>query len=178
MRRRDFISLVGGVATGWSFPANAQQDAKPIIGFLSGRSLSSDAHLLQAFRNGLNESGYVEGRNVVIEFRWAEGKSEQITKFAAELAHHAAVVFSGAIDTRIHELQKALAAIPTVYAIGGDPVYLGLAASLARPRGLATGMTVLTAALWPKRLALLHELVGRTDLVAVLINPANETAAL
>src|ERR1043166_5704034 len=115
MRRRDFILLVGGVAAGWSFPANAQQDAKPVIGFLSGRSLSSDAHLVQAFRNGLNESGYVEGRNVVIEFRWAEGESEQLTKFGVELARHAAVVFLGAIDTRIHELQKALAAVPAVY---------------------------------------------------------------
>jgi len=179
MRRRQFVSLLMGAAVVQTVAARAQQIAMPVVGFLSGRSLSSDAHLVKAFSRGLADNGYVEGRNVNIEFRWAEGKSEQLTQFAIDLAlnNHASVVFAGAIDTRIHELQKVLANIPVVYALGGDPVLLGVAASLARPGGNATGMTVMTAALWPKRLALLRELVGRTDLVAVLIDPANETAA-
>lgn len=179
MRRRDFIAALGGAAAAWPMrAAHAQQAGLPVVGFLSGRSLASDAHLVRAFRKGLQEAGYVEGSNVAIEFRWAEGKSERLTGFAADLVsnHHAAVVFAGAIDTRVHELQKALANIPVVYAIGGDPVLIGLAASLARPGGNATGMTVLTTALWPKRLAFLRELVGPTELLAVLIDPANETS--
>ncbi len=176
MKRREFIALLGAAA--WPTRGHAQQPGLPAVGFLSGRSLSSDAHLVQAFRSGLNEAGFVEGRNVIIEFKWAEGKSDQVTKFAVDLVsdHRVAVIFAGAIDTRIHELRTTLAALPVVYAVGGDPVRLGVAASLARPGGNATGMTVMTAALWPKRLALLRELVGQTETVAVLIDPANETA--
>lgn len=178
MRRRQFIALSSGAAA-WPLAAWAQQMALPKVGFLSGRSLSSDAQLVQAFRTGLDKAGYAEGRNVVIEFRWAEGKSELLTKFATDLVSkdHVAVVFAGAIDTRIRELQKTLATTPVVYAVGGDPVLLGIAASLARPGGNATGMTVMTAALWPKRLALLRELIGQASLVAVLTDPANETTA-
>jgi putative ABC transport system substrate-binding protein len=179
MRRREFMTALGAAAA-WPLAARAQQTAMPVVGFVSGRSLSSDANLVKAFRNGLNDTGYVEGRNVVIEFRWAEGKSEQITGFATDVVsnHNVAVVFAGAIDTRIRELRAALATTPAVFAIGGDPVILGVAASLARPGGNITGMTIMSAALWPKRLAFLRELVGQTDLVAVLIDPANETAAL
>ncbi len=177
MKRRDFIALAGGAAA-WPLAAQAQRSATPVIGFLSGRSLSSDAHLVQSFRSGLKKAGYVEGYNVAIEFRWAEGKSDRLTQLAADLvAHHVAVMFAGAIDTRIRELRTTLADVPTVYAVGGDPVQLGIAASLARPGGNATGMTILTAALWPKRLALLRELIGPADLVSALIDPANETVA-
>ena len=178
MKRREFVGLFGGAATALlPLGGRAQPLDMPVVGFLSGRSLSSDAHLVQAFRNGLKTVGYVEGRNVTIEFRWAEGKSEQLTPFATDLVskQHAAVVFAGAIDTRVRELRTALATVPVVYAVGGDPVRLGVAASLARPGGNSTGMTVMTAALWPKRLAFLRELIGRTDLLAVLIDPVNET---
>jgi len=170
--------LVGGAAAAWPLSVRAQSGALPVIGFISGRSPASDGHLVQAFRKGLKQTGYVEGRNVAIEFRWAEGKSERLPGFAAELVagHRVSAVFAGALDTRVHELRPALASVPVVYALGGDPVLLGVAASLARPGGNATGMTVMTAALWPKRLALLHELIGRTERLAVLVDPANETA--
>ena len=179
MNRRDFLGLAGGVAVAVPLAAHAQQPAMPVIGFLSGRSIASDAHLVKAFRDGLGEAGYVEGRNVAIEYRWAEGKPDRLTAFAADLvARRIAVVFAGAIDTRIRELKTAFATVPVVFAIGGDPVVLGIAASLARPGGNATGVTVMTAALWPKRLQLLRELIGRTDVIAVLVDPENATAAL
>ncbi|HXZ22556.1 MAG TPA: ABC transporter substrate-binding protein [Pseudolabrys sp.] len=177
MKRREFIALIG-CAAAWPLTATAQQVTLPVVGFLSGRSLSSDAHLVRAFRNGLNEAGYVEGQNAVIKFRWAEGKPDKLPELAADLvAHKVAVVFMGAADVGVHKIKAALPEIPVVFATGGDPVALGIAASLARPGGNFTGMTVLSASLWPKRLALLRELIGRTDLIAVLINPANDTAA-
>jgi putative ABC transport system substrate-binding protein len=180
MRRREFIKLLSVATAVRPFVAEAQQAAMPVVGFLSGRSLSSDAHLVKAFRNGLNDAGFVEGQNVVIEFRWAEGKSGRIAAFVKDVVsnHHVAVVFAGAIDNSISELRASLPNTPAVFAIGGDPVVLGIAASLARPGGNVTGMTVMSAALWPKLLTFLRELVGQTDLVAVLIDPANETAAL
>jgi putative ABC transport system substrate-binding protein len=180
MKRREFVALLGGAAAALPLTGRAQPVDMPIVGFLSGRSLSSDAHLVQAFRNGLNKAGYTEGRNLSIEFRWAEGKSEHLTALATDLvARHATVVFAGGIDTRVHELQRVLAATtPVVYAVGGDPVQLGIAASLAQPGGNATGMTIMSASLWPKRLALLNELIGRTELLAVLIDPANQTASV
>jgi putative ABC transport system substrate-binding protein len=179
MKRREFVALLGGAAVAVVPRAGrTQQVDEPVVGFLSGRSLASDAHLVQAFNRGLKDAGYVDGRNVAIEFRWAEGKSEQLTPFATDLVskQHAAVVFAGAIDTRVRELRTALAAVPAVYAVGGDPVRLGVAASLARPGGNSTGMTVMTAALWPKRLAFLRELIGKTDMLGVLVDPINETA--
>jgi putative tryptophan/tyrosine transport system substrate-binding protein len=179
MRRRDLIKVIAGSAITWPLAARAQPPTLPLVGFLSGRSLASDAHLVKAFRDGLSEADYVDGRNIVIEFRWAEGKSEQLTALAADLvARRPAVIFAGAIDTGIHELKAALASVPVVYAIGGDPVAFGLAASLARPGGNATGMTVMSGALYPKRLALLRELIGQTELVAVLVDPGNAGAAL
>ncbi len=179
MKRREFITLASATAA-WPFAARAQQlSAMPVVGFLSGRSLSSDPHLVQAFRNGLNEAGFVEGRNVAIEFRWAEGKSERLTTFAADLTSDSrvAVLFAGAADTRVRELRTMLSAKPVVYALGGDPVLLGAAATLSRPGGNATGTTIMSAALWPKRLAFLRELIGQSNLIAVLIDPANETTA-
>lgn len=178
MKRRTFLALVGGGTIAWPFSARTQHTDVPLVGFLSGRSITSDAHLVRAFRSGLKEAGYVEGRNVTIEFRWAEGRSERLTALATDLLSNPrlAVVFAGAIDTRIRELRTKLANVPAVYAIGGDPVHLGVAASLARPGGNATGMTVMTAELWPKRLELLRELAVRPPIVGVLIDPANETA--
>ncbi len=179
MRRRDVLGFLGGAAAAWPLATGAQQPAMPVVGFLSGRSVASDAHLVKAFRDGLSETGYVEGSNVAIEFRWAEGDAERLMPFAADfVARRVAVVFAGAVDRGIRELKTALATIPAVYAVGGDPVALGITASIARPDGNATGMTVMTAALWPKRLELLRELIGQTHLVAVLVDPANATAAV
>jgi len=176
--RREFIATLGGIAA-WPLAVRAQQPAMPVVGFLSGRSLASDTHLVKAFRDGLGEADYVEGRNVAIEFRWAEGKSEQLPALAAELiADRVAVIFAGAADIHIRELNAALSTIPVVYATAGDPVELGLVTSLARPGGNATGFSMLSAALWPKRLELLRELIGQTGVVAVLVDPGNATAAL
>ena len=174
MQRRQFLESFGAAAA-WPILAHAQQP--PIVGFLSGRSLASDAHLVQAFRDGLSEAGYAEGRNVAIEFRWAEGRSQRLNALATELvARKPAVVFAGAVDVRIRSLNSELSAFPVVFATGGDPVSLGLAASLGRPGGHATGATVISATLWPKRLELLRELIGETEVVAVLVNPDNATA--
>lgn len=173
MRRRQFLASFGATAA-WPYLAHAQQPS--IVGFLSGRSVASDAHLVQAFRDGLGEAGYVEGRNVAIEFRWAEGRPQRLNALAAELvARKPAVIFAGAVDVRIRALNKELSAFPVVFATGGDPVSLGLAASLGRPGGHTTGATVISAILWPKRLELLRELIGQTGVVAVLVNPDNAT---
>lgn len=176
MRRRDFIWTLGAT-TVWPVTAHAQQVLLPVVGFLSGRSLASDATLVRAFRDGLSDAGYVEGRNVKIEFRWADGRPEKLPQLAGDLlAQHASVIFAGAADNGIHEIQEVLSEIPVVFATGGDPVALGIATTLAHPGGNVTGMTVMTAALWPKRLAFLRELTGQGDLIAVLIDPANDTA--
>ena len=173
MQRRQFLASFGA-ASAWPFLANAQQ--LPVVGFLSGRSVASDAHLVQAFRDGLSEATYADGRNVTIEFRWAEGNLQRLDALAAELvARKPAVIFAGAVDARIRALNKQLSAFPVVFATGGDPVSLGLAASLARPGGHATGATVISATLWPKRLELLRDLIGQTGVVAVLVNPNNAT---
>jgi len=176
MRRREFITLIGGAAA-WPLVARAQQPAVPVVGFLSGRSLTSDAHLVAAFRQALNDSGFVEGQNVTIEFRWAEGLLNRLPKLAADLVQRkVAVIFAGAADVHVGALQVAAATIPLVLATGGDPVALGVVDSLSRPGGNLTGVTVISAALWPKRLELLSGLLKRTGSVAVLVNPGNASA--
>src|SRR5262245_53027115 len=177
MRRREFITLLGGAAAAWPVVARAQQPAMPVVGFLSGRSLESDAHLVVAFRQALNDSGFVEGQNVAIEFRWAEGLLNRLPRLAADLVQRrVAVIFAGAADVHVGALQVAAATIPLVLATGGDPVALGVADSLSRPGGNLTGVTVISAALWPKRLELLRELMNPTSVIAVLVNPSNATA--
>jgi putative ABC transport system substrate-binding protein len=181
MKRRAFISLLGGAAVAscvsWPLAAHAQQQTMPVVGFLSGRSLTSDAHLVAAFRRTLNESGYADGQNVAIEFRWAEGQLDRLPALAADLVRRkVTVIFAGAADVHMGALQVAAATTPVVFATGSDPVAQGLVASLARPGGNLTGVTVITAALWPKRLELLRELIARTNVVALLVNPDNPTA--
>ena len=183
MRRRQFIMLLGGAAAAscvsWPLAARAQQQTMPVVGFLSGRSLTSDAHLVAAFRRALNESGYADGQNVAIEFRWAEGQLDRLPALAADLVRRkVTVMFAGAADVHMGALQVAAATTPVVFATGSDPVAQGLVASLARPGGNLTGVTVITAALWPKRLELLRELIARTNVVALLVNPDNPTARL
>src|SRR5262245_7249772 len=157
MRRRQFLGGFGATAA-WPFLAHAQQ--LPIVGFLSGRSVGSDGHLVQAFRDGIGEAGYVEGRNATIEFRWAEGNLQRLDALAAELiAHKPAVIFAGGVDVRIRALNKQLSPFPVVFATGGDPVALGLTASLARPGGHAAGATVISATIWQKRLELYRVLI-------------------
>src|SRR5947208_7332439 len=129
MRRREVIALLGGAAA-WPLPLGAQQAAMPVVGFLSGRSLASDAHLVDAFRQGLNETGYVEGQNVAIEFRWADGQLDRLPPLAADLVRRqVAVIFAGAVDVQIRALNAAISSTPVVFATGGDPIALGLGAS-------------------------------------------------
>jgi putative ABC transport system substrate-binding protein len=175
-KRREFITLLGGAAA-WPLAARGQQPVMPVVGFLSGRSLTSDAHLVAAFRQALNESGYADGQNVAIEFRWAEGQLDRLPALAADLVRRkVTVIFAGAADVHMGAMQVAAATTPVVFATGSDPVAQGLVASLARPGGNLTGVTVITAALWPKRLELLRELIAPTNVVALLVNPNNPTA--
>jgi putative ABC transport system substrate-binding protein len=177
MRRREFITLIGGAAVAWPLVARAQQPAMPVIGFLSGRSPASDAHLVTAFRQALNESGYVEGQNVAIEFRWADGQLDRLPAMVADLVDRkVAVIFAGAADVAHGAVKAAATTLPVVFATGSDPVAVGLVASLNRPGGNLTGVTVITAALWPKRLELLRELSAPTPMIALLVNPDNLTA--
>ena len=150
----------------------------PVVGFLSGRSLASDSDLVAVFRRALNEAGYVDGQNVAIEFRWADGQLDRLPELAAELIERkVAVIFAGASDVAASALRVAAATVPVVFATGSDPVSARLVASLNRPGGNLTGVTVITATLWPKRLELLRDLISPAPLIALLINPNNLTAA-
>jgi putative ABC transport system substrate-binding protein len=174
LRRREFIALLGGAVAAWPLAARAQQSAMPVIGFLSGRSLASDADLVAAFRRALGESGFVENQNVAIEFRWADGRLDQLPALAADLIERkVAVLFAGASESLSGALRVAAASVPVVFATGTDPVAANLIASLNRPGGNLTGVTVITAALWPKRLELLRELISPTPVIALLVNPNN-----
>ena len=173
MRRREFLGVVGG-AVATPFASHAQQPAMPVIGFLSGRSLASDSDLVAAFLRALNEAGYINGQNVAIEFRWADGQRDRLPELAAELiGRKVAVIFAGAADVAASALRVAAATVPVVFATGSDPVAARLVASLNRPGGNLTGVTVITNALWPKRLELLRELISPTPLIAFLVNPNN-----
>jgi putative ABC transport system substrate-binding protein len=177
MRRREFIGALGGAAA-WPVVARGQQSNMPKIGFLSGRSLASDSHLVAAFRQGLKEAGYVESQNVTIEFRWAEGQIDRLQALVADLVERqVAAIFVGGMDIAIRTVRAAITTTPTVFATGGDPVELGLVASMNRPGGNATAVTVIIAELWPKRLELLRELIVSATLVAVLVNPNDPNAA-
>ena len=176
MRRRDLIKVVACSAITWQLAAHAQQKLTPLVGFLSGRSPSTDADLVQAFRQGLNETGYVDGHNLTIEFRWAEGQFDRLPEMARDLiSHHVSVIFAGGMDVRVRDIKEAISTTPAVYALGGDPVEYGVVASMNRPGGNATAVTVLTASLWPKRLEILRELVPSAAVIGLLVNPNNLT---
>ena len=173
MKRRDFITLLGGAAAAWPFAARAQQ-AMPVVGFVSGRSLASDAYLVEGFRRGLRENGFTEGQNVALEFRWADGRLDRLPAMIAELIERkVTVLFAGAADVAAGALRVASAIVPVVFANGSDPVETGLVVSLNRPGGNLTGVSVITNTLWPKRIELLRELLPTTPLIAVLVNPTN-----
>jgi len=176
VKRREFITLLGGAAAAWPLAARAQQPAMLVVGFLSGRSLASDAHLVKAFREGLSQRGYVEGQNVAIEFRWAESQFDRLPAFAADLVNRkVAVIFAGGMEVSIRVVRAAISVTPVVFAIGGDPVELGLVASFNRPGGNATAVTVMTAVLWPKRMELIRQMIAAPRVVALMVNPKNPT---
>jgi putative ABC transport system substrate-binding protein len=176
MRRREFITLLGGSALMWPLGARAQQAAMPVIGFLSVTFAGEQPHWLVAFRNGLSKTGYVEGDNVSFEYRWAEGQYNRLPELAADLVrNHVSVIVTLPSNPAALAAKAATAAIPIVFNVGGDPVGLGLVASLSSPGANATGITILTTEIVAKRLGLLHELVPKAVRIAVLINPVNAT---
>ena len=178
MNRREFILAFGGAVV-WPLAARAQQPIRPVIGFLSSYS-SSDAfaqRLLAAFHQGLKQAGYVENQNVAIEYRWAGSEYERLTALATELARRPVnVIATGSSSLAVLAAKTATTTIPIVFLMGGDPVKLGLVASLNRPGGNLTGITTLNTEITPKRVEVLRELVPTTTIMAVLVNPTNNPA--
>jgi putative tryptophan/tyrosine transport system substrate-binding protein len=170
MRRRDFLRTLTGAAVARPLAIHAQQNAVPVIGFLHSESAGANAIHLRAFRDGLGQSGYVEGRNVAIEYRWADSQYERLPELAADLVRLRVTVIA-ANGPAVQAAKTATATIPIVFFAGGDPVKLGLVASLSQPGGNLTGVTNLGVELGPKRLELLRELIPKGSKMAVLINP-------
>ena len=175
MKRRELLLLLGG-AMAMAPPLQAQKKAMPVIGFLSSGSPGPNAPIVAAFRQGLSETGYVEGKDVAIEYRWAEGSYDRLPAFAAELVgRKVEVIATGGMPSAL-AAKSATSRIPIVFLIGTDPVELSLVASLARPAGNLTGVTMISTELAPKRLELLSELVPRAGAIALLVNPNNASA--
>jgi len=171
MRRRDFIAGLGS-ATIWSFSARAEQSAMPVVGFLSARSPAEAASVLAAFRQGLAETGYFEGKNVTIEYRWAEGHYDRLPALAEELVRRGvAVIAATGGEPSPVAAKAATATLPIVFTVGSDPVEMGLVASLSRPGGNLTGTTIMGVDLGPKRLDLVRQLVTKALRIAILANP-------
>jgi putative tryptophan/tyrosine transport system substrate-binding protein len=176
MKRREFISLVGGAAVVSPFAAWAQQPTMPVIGFLNGTSAQGYGHFVVSFRQGLIEAGYVEGQNITIEYRWAEGHYERLPALAADLVRlRVAVLVATSTPANVIAM-KATTEIPIVFTTSSDPVALGLVASLNRPGGNVTGAVTLNVQVVSKRLELLHEMVPTATAIAVLVNPTNPNA--
>jgi len=171
MRRREFISLIGGVAATWPLAARAQQPTIPVIGFLSSTSPGPFAYLVAAFRQGLKDSGYLEGQNIAIEFRWAEGRDDQLPALAADLVSRQVAVLFGGGPAAARAAKAATASIPVVFTSGDDPVKIGLVSSLNRPGANVTGVNILIGEAQTKRLELLRGLIPTAKAVGFVFDP-------
>jgi len=178
VKRREFITLLGGAAVMWPYAAHTQQPALPVVGYLSSVAPVAYAHLVAAFRKGLSETGFVEGRNVALEFRWAEGRYDRLPALAADLVgRQVAVIVAGSVPAA-RAAKAATATIPIVFTAGADPVKVGLVASLNRPGGNLTGVYSFGGEVATKGLGVLRELVPSAAVIAVLLNPKNPIAEL
>jgi putative ABC transport system substrate-binding protein len=178
MHRRELITLIGGAAAAWPLGARAQQPAIPVVGFLDPSSLDKYAPFVAAFHKGLSEVGFVEGRNVAIEYRWAEGKYEELPAMAADLVRRQVAVIVATGITAARAAKGATTTIPIVFNTGGDPIKFGLVVSLNRPERNVTGVASLGKMLVAKQFELLNEIVPKADAIAFLVNPSNAVAEL
>jgi putative ABC transport system substrate-binding protein len=179
MKRREFITIVGGVAAAWPLVARAQQQTHPLIGFLSSRSIEDTKKFVEAFRDGLRGSGLVDGKDIEITYRWANGQYQRLTELAVDLiGHRPAVLVTTGSEPSALAAKAATSTIPIVFVVGGDPINSGLVQSLNRPEGNVTGISASSSALAPKRLELLHELLPQDRVFAVLVNPKSPSAEI
>jgi putative tryptophan/tyrosine transport system substrate-binding protein len=177
MKRREFIGLISGVAATWPLVVRAQQRAVPVIGYLSSASSQGHASYLAGFHEGLREGGFIEGQNVTVEYRWANGQYQRLPELAADLVRrHVALIAAGSTPAAL-AAKAATTTIPIVFEMAGDPVRIGLVAGLDRPGGNVTGVANMNIQMTPKRLQLLHEAVPSAKVMALLVNPANSTVA-
>ncbi len=177
MRRREFITIIGGAAVGWPIGAQTQQPVMPVVGFLNGASPATYGPMVAAFRQGLKQAGYIEGQNVAIEFRWAEGKYDRLPELAADLVRRQVSAIDAGGTAPALAAKAATTTIPIVFSTAADPIEIGLVSNLSRPDGNVTGVTTLDTEEGPKRLELLHELIPAATIMALLVNPANRSLA-
>jgi putative tryptophan/tyrosine transport system substrate-binding protein len=177
MRRREFIKVIAASAAAWPIAARAQQAPIPVVGFINAASAQNYTRQLAAFLKGLGESGYVDGRNVAIEYRWAEGQNDRLPAMAADLVHRQVAVIAATSTPAALAAKAATTTIPIIFELGSDPVELGLVASLSRPGGNVTGVIQWNIEVAPKRLELLHELLPTARVMALLIDPTDPTNA-